>query len=182
MFDISRISYDHNSGMHICICPCNSPQDAENLVAKYIGISRMLSISGQMYRRGANAYIEAYLPNDVAKIANHINANHFMPSLNIYVFYGSSQKGLQSRWCVGFDYPQEQIDQIINLLNTQIRLANADKDSSSWHDKNGTSYSVVILTGVLEQEQSEELEKRVNLCLTAIQNVTARKLAVHTIQ
>ncbi len=180
MFDINRISYDHNSGMHICICPCTSPQDAEYLVAKYIGVSRMFSISGQMYHRGSNAYIEAYLPDDVAKIASYINANYFMPPLDVYVFYGSSQKGLDSRWCVGFDYPQAA--QIINLLNTQIRLANADKDSMSWRDKNGKSYSVVMLTGIMGSEPSGELQKRGDLCLAAIQKVTARGLSVHTIQ
>lgn len=46
MFDINNISFDRHSGMHICICPCDSPHDAEYLVAKYIGISRMFSISG----------------------------------------------------------------------------------------------------------------------------------------
>lgn len=53
---------------------------------------------------------------------------------------------------------------------------------SPMSDKNGVSYSVVMLTGILKQEQSEELEKSVNLRLPAIQNVTARKLTVHTIQ
>lgn len=180
MFDINNISFDLNSGMHTCICPCDSPHDAEYMVAKYIGISRMFSISGQMYHRGSNAYIEAYLSNDVAKIASYINANYFMPPLDIYVFYGSSQKGLESRWCVGLDITNAS--QLIGLLNRQGPLINADNSPQSWFDKNGTSYSVVMLTGVLEQEQSEELEKRVKLCLSAIQNVTARKLTVHTIQ
>ena len=46
----------------------------------------MFSISGQMYHRGANAYIEACLSNDVAKIASYINANYFMPPLDIYMY------------------------------------------------------------------------------------------------
>ncbi len=180
MFDINNISSDRNSGMHICICPCDSPHDAEYLVAKYIGISRMFSISGQMYHRGSNAYIEAYLYNDVAKIASYINANYFMPPLDVYVFYGSNQNGLDSRWCVGLD--TTNASQLIDLLNRQGPLISADNSPHDWSDKNGASYSVVMLTGVLEQEQSEELEKRVNLCITTIQNVTARKLSVHTIQ
>lgn len=152
MFDINNISFDRNSGMHICICPCNSPHDAECLVAKYIGISRMFSISGQMYHRGSNAYIEAYLSNDVAKIASHINANHFIPSLDVYVFYGNNQKGLESRWCVGLDITNPS--QLIDLLNRQGPLINADNSPQSWFDKDGTSYSVVMLTRVLEQAMS----------------------------
>lgn len=77
MFDINNIQYDRNSEMHICICQCDSPHDAEYLVAKYIGISRMFSMSGQMYHSGSNAYIEAYYPNEVAKIARYINADYF---------------------------------------------------------------------------------------------------------
>lgn len=73
MFDINNISFDRHSGMHICICPCDSPHDAEYLVAKYIGISRMFSISGQMYHRGSKAYIEAYSYDEVVRIANYIN-------------------------------------------------------------------------------------------------------------
>ncbi len=180
MFDINNISFDCNSEMHICICPCNSPQNAEYLVAKYLRISRMLSITGNMYRKGANAYIEAYLYNDVAKIASYINANYFMPPLDVYVFYGSSQNGLENRWCVGLDITNAS--QLIDLLNRQGPLINADSSPQNWSDKNGVSYSVVMLTGILKQEQSEELEKSVNLCLTAIHNITARKFTVHTIQ
>lgn len=73
MFDINQISCDPNSGMHICSCPCNSPQDAKYLVASCIHISRMLSMSGNMYIKGSIAYIEAYLPDDVIRIANCIN-------------------------------------------------------------------------------------------------------------
>lgn len=180
MFDVDRIQYDHKTGMHICICPCNTQQDAEYLVAKYIGVSRMLSPSGQMYYRGSNAYIEAYLPNDVAQIASYINANYFMPPLDVYVFYGSRKKDLKSRWCVGLDVADSSL--LIDLLNRQGPLINADNAPQNWHDKNGTSYSVVMLTGVFGQEPSDQLEERVRLCLSAIQKVTARKLTVHTIQ
>lgn len=180
MFDINKILCDRNSGMHICICPCNSPHDAEYLVAKYIDISRMFSMSGSMYHRGSDAYIEAYSHDEVVRIASYINANYFMPSLDLYVFYGRSQKGLQSRWCVGLDITNAL--QLIDLLNRQGPFINADNSPQNWIDKNGTSYSVVMLTGALKQEQSEELEKSVNLCFSAIQNVTARKLTVHTVQ
>jgi hypothetical protein len=133
-----------------------------------------------MFTRGTTAFIEAYSANDVKQIADIINTNYFMPPLDVYVFYGRSQKDLQSRWCVGLDITNAS--QLINLLNRQGPLINADNSPQNWFDKNGTSYSVVMLTGVLEQKQTEELEKRVNLCLSAIQNVTARKLTVHTIQ
>ena len=100
MFDINKISRNRNSGMHICIYPCNSPQDAEYLVAKHIDVSRMFSPSGSMYPRGANASIEAYLLDDVVRIASYINTNYFMPPLDVYIFYGNNKTGLQSRWCV----------------------------------------------------------------------------------
>lgn len=180
MFDVNDIKYNKLTEQYICYCQRDSQQDAEYLVAKYIPISRRLSMTGNMYNKGSVAYIEAYLYDDVVKIANYINANCFMPPLNAYVFYGSNQKGLESRWCVGLDITNAT--KLIDLLNRQGSLINADNSPQNWFDKNGTSYSVVMLTGVLEQEQSEELEKRVNLCLTAIQNVTARKLSVHTIQ
>ena len=104
-------------------------------------------------------------------IADQINKGYFTPPLDVYIFYSSSQKSLQSRWCVGLDITNAS--KLIDLLNRQNPLINADTSPQNWSDKNGSSYSVVMLTGVLEQEQSEELKKRVNLCLAAIQNVTA---------
>ena len=96
------------------------------------------------------------------------------------MFYGSNQKGLQSRWCIGFNHPNA--DRLIETLNTQGPLILADRDSQSWKTKDGKSYSVVLLLGVLEPTQSPELEQRVNLCFNAIQNVTARKINFHTVQ
>lgn len=113
---------------------------------------------------------------DVTKwIANQINNAYFMPPLNVYVFYGSSQ-GLKSRWCVGFDYPQEQVSNIINLLNNGQKPIIADNNPRNWQDKNGISYSIVMLTGITEHEPSEELQRRVSLCLNTIRDATARNL------
>lgn len=181
MFNINKISCDRNSGMHICICPCNSQRDAEYLVAKYIGISRMLSPSGNMYHRGTDAYIEAYLYDDVAKIAKYINANYFTPPLNISVFWGIHKDGLQSQWCIGFNFPPQQTQKLIEILNTQGPLIIANNNPQNWQDTNGNSYSIVMLTGITEHELSEKLQEGAKLCLNTIENVTARKLTIHTI-
>lgn len=106
--------------------------------------------------------------------------NNHLADLDVYIFYGSSQKDLQSRWCVGFN--SSNASQLIDLLNTQGPFIIADKNPKNWQDKNGKSYSIVMLTGIMEHEPSEELIKGAKLCLTAIQNVTTRKLTVHTIQ
>lgn len=180
MFDINNIQYNQASGQYTCCCQCNSSQDADYLCAKYTMLPKQFDIVGEIYSRGSTAIIGTSNPKAATAIASCINANYFMPPLDVYIFYGSSQKDLPSRWCVGLDITNAS--QLINLLNRQDPLINADNSPQNWFDKNGTSYSVVMLTGVLEQGQSEELEKRVNLCLSAIQNATARKLTVHTIQ
>ena len=133
-------------------------------------------MNGEMFHDGNIAYIGAGTANDVRRIADRINANYFMPPLDVYVFYGSSQKGLQSRWCVGFNYPQEQVYNITNLLNNGQKPVIADKDPQSWKDKHGNSYSIVMLTSVAEHKLSEECKKQVNLCLDIITNITGRKL------
>ena len=175
MFDIKIVSYDFKTGLHISSCQCNSSQEAEELCVRYIALSRMAP-SGCMFSRETTTFIEAYSANDVYYIASYINANYFMPPLDVYVFYGSSQKGLASRWCVGFNYPQEQVNKLINFLNNGQNPVVADKDPQSWQDAYGNSYSVIILTRVMEHELSEECKKRVNLCLSVIANTTARKL------
>lgn len=180
MFDINNILYNPTAKQYICCCQCDSSQDAEYICAKYIMVTRTFDTVGEIYSRGSTAIIGTSNQKAAVTIANYINANYFMPPLDVYVFYGSSQNGLQSRWCVGLDITNAS--QLIDLLNRQGPLINADNSPQNWFDKNSTSYSVVMLTSVLEQKQSEELEKRVNLCLSAIQNVTARKLTVHTIQ
>lgn len=177
MFDISNISRDRNSGMHICICQCDSPHDAENLVSTYIDVSRMFSMSGCMYHRGLEAYIEAYYHDEVVRIASYINANYFMPPLDVYVFYGSSRIGLESRWCVGFDFPNAT--QFIDFLNTQDRFITADKNPQNWQDKQGNTFSVVMLTGITEPVHSSELDEMINQCLKIIHNTTFRQLKPH---
>lgn len=141
-------------------------------------------MSGEMFPDGNIAYIGAGTINDVRRIADRINANYFMPPLNVYIFYGSSQKGLESRWCVGLNITNAS--QLIDLLNRQGPLINADNSPQSWFDKNGTSYSVVMHTGVKEHQPTEEtaklLNQRVNSCLEAISNTTFRKFKLITIQ
>lgn len=180
MFDIKMISYNKTTGQYTCSCQCSSPSDAKELCAKYISISRMVS-AGEMYQSGSTAIIGAGSADDVQKVANVINANHFMPPLDVYVFYGSNERGLQSRWCVGFDFPQAS--HLIDILNTQGSFINADKNPKSWQDIHGKTYSVILLSGVIEQEPSaEELNDRVNRCLTAIVNVTFRRINLITVQ
>lgn len=99
-----------------------------------------------------------------------------MPPLDIYVFYGNSQKDLESRRCAGFNYPQEQVSNIINLLNNGQKPVIADNNPENWQDKNGKSYSIVMLTGIMEYEPSKELQKRADLCLSTINDATARNL------
>ncbi len=179
MFDINKILYNLKTGQYTCICQCGSAKNADYICAKYLGISRQLDIAGNIYTRGCAVIISASNKKAVANIASYINANYFMPPLDVYVFYGNSQKYLDSRWCVGFDFPQAQVPQIINWINTQTRFANADMDPMSWYDKNGNSYSIVMLTGIMDQrltaETAELLNKMVTLCLEAIRNATFRE-------
>lgn len=180
MFDINNIQYNQTTKQYTCCCQCGSLQDAEYICAKYIMAARTFDPVGEIHSRGSIAIIGASNQNAATNIASYINANYFMPPLDVYVFYGNRQKSLESRWCVGLNITRAS--QLIDLLNRQGPLIHADNSPQSWFDKNGTSYSVVMFTGVSEQAQSEELEKRVNLCLSAIKNVTARELTVHTIQ
>ncbi len=183
MFDIEHI-YE-NLGQYICCCQCDSLQDAEFICAKYSTLPKKFDIVGEIFPKGSTAIIGASHPTATVNIASYINANYFMPPLDIYVFYGSSQKGLESRWCVGFDYPQEQVSNIINSLNNGQKPVFADKDPESWKDKNGYSYSVVMLTGVMEPEPTEDtlelFDQRVFICFNTITNTTLRKLTVNTI-
>lgn len=73
MFDIENIIPDPRTKQYICSCRCSSPQNAEYLVASYIGISRMFSMSGSMYSQGPVAYIEAGSYDEVTHIAAYIN-------------------------------------------------------------------------------------------------------------
>lgn len=73
MFDINNIQYNQASGQYTCCCQCNSPQDAEFLVASYTHISKIFSMSGEMFQRGSVAYIGAGTREDVCRIAECIN-------------------------------------------------------------------------------------------------------------
>lgn len=174
MFDIDNIQYNSNTKQFLCYCQCNSSRDAEYICAKYITTARTFDIVGELYNRGSIAIIGATSKNAAKAIASYINANYFMPPLDVYVFYGSSRKGLPDRWCIGFNHPNS--DQLIEMLNIQNRFVVADKDPKSWVTADGQSYSVILLPGVLEAEPSKDLDQRVNICLQAIQTVTFRKL------
>lgn len=142
------------------------------------------SMSGEMFHDGNIAYIGAGTANDVRRIADGINANYFMPPLDVYVFYGNSQKNLENRWCIGFDFPDST--RLINFLNRQGKRVIVYRDPQNWYNKNGKSYSVVMHTGVTECQPTEELagllNQRVDSCLDAISNTTFRKLNPITIQ
>lgn len=73
MFDVENIIFDPRTQQYTCSCQCSSPQGAEYLVASYIGISRMFSISGSMYNQGPIAYIEAGSYDEITHIADYIN-------------------------------------------------------------------------------------------------------------
>ena len=75
MFDITNIQYNSTTKQYTCCCQCDSPHDAENLVAGNIYLARMLSMSGEMFSRGSTAYIGAGIKEDVLNIANAINSN-----------------------------------------------------------------------------------------------------------
>lgn len=184
MFDIKNILYNSDRRQYLCGYFCNSPDEAQTVVANNIHLSRILSMSGEMFSDGNIAYIGAGTANDVRNIAVGINANYFMSPLDVYVFYGNSQKNLEGRWCVGFDFPDST--RLIDFLNRQGQMIMAYSDPQNWFDKKGKSYSVVMHTGVTEHHPAEEtaklLNQRVNSCLDAIFNVTFRKLNAITIQ
>ena len=77
MFDINNIQYNQYTGQYTCCCQMNSPDEAKNLVASYIRISRMVP-AGEMFQHGSAAYIGAGSADDVRKVAGAINANYFL--------------------------------------------------------------------------------------------------------
>lgn len=44
MFDLNNIVYSPECGQYICSCQCASSSDAENLVASWIHISRVVPV------------------------------------------------------------------------------------------------------------------------------------------
>lgn len=174
MFDIDNIQYNPDTMQYTCCCQCNSSQDAEYICAKYLMVARTFDTVGELYSRGATAIIGATNVKAAQNIAYYINANFFMPPLNIYVFYGSSRKGLTDRWCIGFNHPNSS--HLIEMLNIQHSLVIADKEPQGWVTAEGNSYSVILLPGVINPKPTQELNQRVIICLEAIQKVTFRKL------
>ena len=74
MFDINDIPYNSENKQYTCKCQCASPQDAETLYASNLHISRMLSVTGEMFPDGSTVYIRAGKSEDVIKIAKYINS------------------------------------------------------------------------------------------------------------
>lgn len=176
MFDINDISRNLVTGQYTCSCNVGSSSIAKDIQAHYLmSINERFNFTAEIGIDGSIVTIASNSPDVTKWIANQINNAYFMPPLDVYVFYGSSQ-GLKSRWCVGFDYPQEQVSNIINLLNNGQKPIIADNNPRNWQDKNGISYSIVMLTGITEHEPSEELQRRVSLCLNTIRDATARNL------
>lgn len=174
MFDINNIQYNQTTKQYTCCYQCDSPQDAEYLCAKYTMLPKKFDIVGEINCKGSTVIIGTSNPKAAVAIASSINANYFMPSLDVFIFYGSSQIELESQWCVGFNFPNAT--QYIDFINTQERFITADRNPQNWQDKQGNTYSVVMLTGVMESELSEECKEKVNLLLDVIANTTSRKL------
>lgn len=174
MFDIDNIQYNPDTRQYTCCCQCDSSQNAKQICSKYLMVTRTFDTVGELYSRGATAIIGATNVKAAQNIAYYINANFFMPPLDIYVFYGNSRKELTDRWCVGFDHPNSV--HLIEKLNIQHPLVIAAKEPQDWITADGNSYSVILLPGVIDPKPSQELNQRVTLCLEAIQNVTFRRL------
>ncbi len=175
MFDINKILRNPVTKQFTCSCNTGSSTIATDIQACYLGsVRERFGFTTEIGIQGSTVTIASNSPDTTKWIADQINKGYFMPPLDVYVFYGSSRIGLESRWCVGFDFPNAT--QFIDFLNTQDRFITADKNPQNWQDKNGNSYSIVMLTGIMEYEPSEELQRRVGLCLNTISNATARNL------
>lgn len=182
MFDINKISRNPVTEQFTCSCNTGSSTIATGIQARYLGpVRERFGFTTEIGIKGSIVTIASNSPDITKWIADQINKGYFTPPLDVYVFYGSNQNGLDSRWCVGFDCPQEQVSNIINLLNNGQKPIIADNNPKNWHDKNGNSYSIVMLTGIMEYEPSEELQRKVNLCLNTIRDATARNLNPITI-
>lgn len=188
MFDIKKIKQNPNTKQWTCSCKCDSPQDAESICANYINKARIIANEfeavADLHSKGSTVTIEASNEITVFKIANFINANAFMPPLDVYVFYGTHGINFPNMWCVGFDFPDSS--RLINSLSMYNKTVIADNNPQNWQDKNGKTYSVVIPTGQKDKsptgKEAKLLDQRINLFLAAIQNTTFRKTKPITIQ
>ena len=185
MFDTNNISYNQISMQYVCSCNANSSKIAQEIQARYLmAIRQQFGFTTEIGIDGPIVTISSYKPDIIKYIANQINKEYFIPPLNVYIFYGNNKKGLESRWCVGFNFPYSK--QLIDTLNSQNRFINADQNSQNWKDKNGNSYPIVILTGIMESEITEEITKlfndRITICLNSIENSTSRKVKPLIIQ
>lgn len=184
MFDINNIERNPLTGQFICSCNVGSYSIAQDIQAHYLmSVRERFGFTTEIGINESLVTIASNNPDITKWIAYQINNGYIKPPLDVFIFYGS-RKGLESRWCVGFD--SQDASNLIDQLNTQGPFVQADKDSKLWNDKNGKSYSVVMLTGIMEQKPTNEsiglLKKRVELCLNAIHNTTARRLNYTTIQ
>lgn len=177
MFDIDNITYNACTKQYICRCQCETQQDAEYICAKYISVARSFDSTGALYRKDVIVIIETSERHTTVSIAQYINANHFMPPLDVYIFYGSNRHGLSDRWCIGFDYPCTK-DFIVRLSSVYFSV-DADNNPQYWETADGRSYSVILTIAVSKTEQPQEWNQRVQRCLKAIEIATYRKLNLH---
>lgn len=181
MFNLNKISMDPITNQYLCHCNTDSSQTANEIKALYLmSVRENYGFTSEIRTEGTIVSIASPSFDATRCIAQQINTDYFMPPLDVYIFYGYSQKGLASRWCVGFNHPDA--NHVIEALNIQGSLVIADKDSQNWKTKDGNFYSVVLLSKVLEIKQYSKFEQRVNLYLRAIQNVTARKLNIQVLR
>lgn len=179
MFDTNKI-YNENQRFR-CSCSVKSHDIAQEIQAKYIDIARTMNLTGEISINGNNVTVDTSDLNDTRMIATYINLNYFTPELHVFVFYGQNKRGIQDRWCVGFDYPPNQVTQIIDHLNMTNQFINADKKPEDWYDKNNKSYSVVMLSNAYNTDTEDEINKRIKMCLVAIQETTSRRLTIHQV-
>lgn len=180
MFNTNNISYNNLTGQYICSCIIGSAETVQNIQTDYpIFVQEGSGFTIKI--DGSAVTIASSNQNIVRKVANQINNSYFEPPLDVFVFYGYSKKGLESRWCVGFNDPDAS--NLIKLINTQDRFVQADKASMLWTDNSGRSYSIVMPTSVKESDPPREsINRQVNACLTVIKKVTFRKLNTITIK
>lgn len=96
--------------------------------------------------------------------------------LNVYVFYGRNKIGLTPRWCIGFDI--QAPNDIINRLNL-IRFVNADKNPENWITRDGNTYPVVLLTGIMDLHDFSSTNRGYIVCLNAIKEITQKELKIN---
>lgn len=148
MFDMNHILYNPDMKQFTCKCQCRTKSDAEYLCAKYRKDVCSLDTAVEIYFRRNVAIIGGYDKRVVEYAARMINRIEFNPPLDVTIFWGHHCKGLDPRWCIGFDVANA--GNFVELINSYGPMFCADKHPCNWHDKNKDTYSVVMLTKNLD--------------------------------